>query len=189
MALRAVRPDPSPRPRCRRRRGDTSSSMSSVSSSTGTPRSSRTPPHAHATQPRAHRCGRPGHRRSVLMIRTTPADIAQNPIPTRWASHAVHCHFQTQQVIDGLPAQDERGPPSRTDTTAGRQQVVPARHRVAVGAGGGHGQQVTGDHIVGHPGVADDDIATLAVLPDNCGPARLGVADPATPGATSYSAP
>ena len=84
-----------------------------------------------------------------------------------------HPHFQTQQIVDRLAAQDQACPPvahGHHGRTA--EQVVPARHRIAVCAGGRDAQQVTRRDVVGHPGVADDDVAALAVLSDDPGQRR-----------------
>ena len=66
----------------------------------------------------------------------------------------------------------------RTDEPAGgsildgeharlRQHVVVRGHRVAVRADGGNGQQVAARNVGRQVDVADDDVATLAVLADD----------------------
>src|SRR5262245_28902173 len=151
---------------------DTSSSMLSVSSPTGTPRSSAT---RRTPMPR-NTSGAPMRAaRSVAlssMMRTTSLPTLPSPntaMPMGFSSpFTVLPHFQTEQIVDRLATQNQAGLPAAHGHHGGAaDQVVPARHGVAVRARRGHTQQVAGGDIVGQPGVAHDDIATLTMLPDD----------------------
>ena len=63
---------------------------------------------------------------------------------------------------------DDGGPP---------EVVVVARERPAVGAGGGHGEQVAGRDVAGQVVGVHDDVAALAVLAGDAHEGRVGIRD------------
>src|SRR4029077_71314 len=153
---------------------DTSSSMSSVSNSTGTPRSAATrrtpmPRNTSGAPMRAVRS-----RALSSMMRTTSLPTLPSPntaTPMGFSSpFTVLPHFQTEQIVDRLPAQNLASLPVAHGHHGGpADQVVTARHGVAVRARCGNTQQVAGGDVVGQPGVPHDDIAALTMLSDDAG--------------------
>src|SRR5690625_1004107 len=148
---------------------DTSPSMSSVSSPIGTPRLAltRRTPTPRRTSGAPMRAARSAALFS--MMRTTSLPTLPYPstaTPTGFCSVAT-AHLQAQQIIHGLPAQHQPGVTvTHRHHRRAAHQVVSARHRVTVGAGGGHREQVPRLHIPGNPGVTHDDIPTLTVFSD-----------------------
>ena len=70
---------------------------------------------------------------------------------------------------------------ARTTTGGRAHQVVVRGHRPAVGARGRDRQQVAAREVGGQPGVADHDVAGLAVLADHAGQHRRGRRTPGRP--------
>src|SRR5690348_6791715 len=100
------------------------------------------------------------------MMRTTSLPTLPWPrTATPIASLTALPHFQTQQVIDRFPAQDQAGAPvAHGHHGRPADQVVSARHRIAVCAGGGHTEQVTRGDVAGQPRVAHHDVAAFTVF-------------------------
>ena len=83
---------------------------------------------------------------------------------------------QGEHVGQRLPADDlGRGAVLHRDDRRLEQVVVVARHRPAVGPGGGDGEQVARCDVGGQPEVAHQDVAALAVLADDAAQGRRGV--------------
>src|SRR5699024_5535650 len=80
-----------------------------------------------------------------------------------------------QDVLDRLPTEDLAGfaVPDRHHPRT-RQQVVLAGHRAPVGAGGGHGEQVTSAYVPRELDLVHQDVTALAVLAHHPGQHRLG---------------
>src|SRR5690606_29761372 len=104
------------------------------------------------------------------------------PEPRRGGQSVVgHCsaYVQPQQVFFGFPSHQDAGVLlADRDHGGPGHVVVVAGHGVAVGAGGGHCYQVAGTQVGREVEVAHDDVAALAVLADQAGQHRLGVAVP-----------
>ena len=72
-----------------------------------------------------------------------------------------------EQILVGVAADDERALPTpHEDDGWAQRAVVLADHRMPVGAGGRHDEHVARPRV-GEVGVADEDVAGLAVLADD----------------------
>ena len=81
--------------------------------------------------------------------------------------------------VDRLTTQNQtRAPVAHRDDGGAADHVVTTRQGIAVGTGGGHPDQVAGSQVPRDPGVAHDDIAALAMLSDDTGQLRRGIAEP-----------
>ena len=142
----------SPRRRCPRRRA-TTSARRRRSAARGSPRSAASRRTATPAQLQtAHRRGRPG-RRPLPDERTTSLPTLPRPRyrDADWLLGFTHRPLTSKLSRSSTVSRRSitRASPSRTATTAGRQPVVPARHRVAVRARGGDGEQVAGARSAG----------------------------------------
>ena len=102
----------------------------------------------------------------ISVVGTNPFVLAVNkdvPVERRCPSSCV----EAQQVVGGLPAQqDPRRAVADRHHPGPRHVVVVARHRPAVGAGGGHRDQVADGHVARQVRVPDHDVPALAVPAD-----------------------
>src|SRR3954468_24991120 len=83
--------------------------------------------------------------------------------PYRWTSGV-----EAQQVVELLAPHHRAGRAVAAEHDLGSRDLVVVRaHRVPVGAGDGGGEQVTHLEVLGHRGLAHEEVARLAVLPDD----------------------
>ena len=123
--------------------------MLSVSRPTGTPRSAAT---RRTPIPRSTKRGTDAGREIVGAVLDDADDLTTDVAQPEdcYADHLFVTghgspHFQTQQIIDRLPAQDQAGTASAHRHHRGTaDHVVTARQRITIGAGSGHPEQVTG---------------------------------------------
>ena len=116
--------------------------------------------HAAAEQRDPDRLRRAHRRASTGSAGTVATAVAAQP-----TSVAMH-------LVQALSPDDQpRLPAGHRNHRRTGNPVVIAGHCVAVGAGGGHRQQVAGPHVAGQPAVAHHDVAALAMLADH--PAAL----------------
>src|SRR3954454_1573083 len=121
------------------------------------------------TEPQPSRATR-NERAVVVLIGAASATGSSSYTSTR-----IRC----QKIVLGLPAQQDRGRTvaHRHDRRA-EEMVVVAGHRAAVSTGAGDRDQVAGCHVAGKELVLDDDVAGLAVLPDETRQHRRSIRDP-----------